>query len=157
MKRAPELSINERFILQYIIDITSKGKMFYRSDETISNLLDVDKRTVARMFSKMITNGYLMVGEGNKKLIMYTGKEFVRLPIYSNYKSLKANTVIRESKMLKDTITSLQTQNSILMKRIDDLSSKVEYLNGVNKELLEQRDNMIITIEDLNREIQALK
>jgi hypothetical protein len=27
----------------------------------------------------------------------------------------------------------------------------------VNKELLEQRDNMIITIEDLNREIQALK
>ena len=157
MKRAPELSINERFILQYIIDITSKGKMFYRSDETISNLLDVDKRTVARMFSKMITNGYLMVGEGNKKLIMYTGKEFVRLPIYSNYKSLKANTVIRESKMLKDTISSLQTQNSILMKRIDDLSSKVEYLNGVNKELLEQRDNMIITIEDLNREIQALK
>lgn len=157
MKRAPELSINERFILQYIIDITSKGKLFYRSDETISNLLDVDKRTVARMFSKMITSGYLMVGEGNKKLIMYTGKEFVRLPIYSNYKSLKANTVIRESKMLKDTISSLQTQNSILMKRIDDLSSKVEYLNGVNKELLEQRDNMIITIEDLNREIQALK
>lgn len=157
MKRAPELSINERFILQYIIDITSKGKMFYRSDETISNLLDVDKRTVARMFSKMITNGYLMVGEGNKKLIMYTGKEFVRLPIYSNYKSLKANTVIRESKMLKDTITSLQTQNSILMKRIDDLSSKVEYLNGVNKELLEQRDNMIITIEDLNRELNAMK
>jgi len=153
MKRAPELSINERFILQYIIDITSKGKLFYRSDETISNLLDVDKRTVARMFSKMITNGYLMVGEGNKKLIMYTGKEFVRLPIYSNYKSLKANTVIRESKMLKNTITSLQTQNSILIKRIDDLTNKVDYLNEVNKALQQERDNLIITIEDLHREI----
>lgn len=152
MRKAPELSINERFLIQYIIDITSKGKLFYRSDETIGNMLEVDKRTVSRMFSKLITNGYLITGEDNKKLIMYSGKEFNKLPIYSNYKSLKSNVAAKESKELKETITSLRNQNSILIKRIDDLANKVEYLNEVNKALQQERDNLIITIEDLNRE-----
>jgi pilus assembly protein CpaF len=79
---------------------------------------------------------------------MYSGKEFNKLPIYSNYKSLKSNVVAKESKELKETITSLRNQNSILIKRIDDLANKVEYLNEVNKALQQERDNLIITIED---------
>ena len=158
MKKAPTLSINERFILQYIIDITSKGKSFYRCDKSLGSILEVNERTIQRMISKLVTNGYIIKSKTDSgNILLYTGKEYDKLPIYSNYRAIKTNVAEEKSKSLKEHNKAISVQNSMLLKRVNDLVDENKHLKDVIKHIQQERDNMIITIEDLNREIQALK
>lgn len=158
MKKPSTLSINERFILQYIIDISSKGKTFFRCDKSLSSMLEVNERTIQRMISKLVTNGYIIKSKSDGgNVLLYTGKVFDKLPIYSNYKAIKTNVVEEKTKALKEYNTAINTQNSMLMKRIDGLVDENKHLKDIIKQLQQEKDNLIITIEDLNRELNAMK
>lgn len=145
-----KLTVNEKFLLQYIKDITSKGKLFYRCDKSLSDILEINVKSVNRLINNLIKKEYLIKGKmiGGKRLLAYSGKKFIPLPIYSDYKSLKVKK--SNENELKSTIDVLRNQNAKLLLRIDSLVSNNEILLSKIKELEKSRDELIEKLEEKN-------
>lgn len=140
------LSINEKYILHYIKNVTDTGKLFYQNDESLSIVLEMTPKSVKRLVYKLIQEGYLCKNDVNgKRYLSLSGKEFVPLAIYPNYKDINTKIYINENKKLK-------SENAKLLKDNDDLTLKLKEYELKVKALQDERDNLIITIEDLNRE-----
>lgn len=142
------LSLNEKYILHYIKNVTDGGKQFYQNDEALSLVLEMTPKSVKRLVYKLIQNGYLTKIDTNngKRCLQYTGKEFVPLAIYPSYKDINIKILLAENKKLKKDLDMYKTEYDTMIVNNQLMENKV-------KQLQEERDNLIITIEDLHREI----
>lgn len=142
------LSLNEKYILHYIKSVTDGGKQFYQNDEALSLVLEMTPKSVKRLVYKLIQNGYLTKIDTNngKRCLQYTGKEFVPLAIYPSYKDINIKILLAENKKLKKDLEMYKSEYDTLVVNNQLMENKV-------KQLQEERDNLIITIEDLHREI----
>jgi cell division protein FtsB len=97
---------------------------------------------------RLIQNGYLNRIDANngKRCLQYTGKEFVPLAIYPSYKDINIKILLAENKKLKKDLDMYKSEYDTMIVNNQIMENKV-------KQLQEERDNLIITIEDLHREI----
>ena len=143
-----ELSLNEKYILHYIKNVTDGGKPFFQNDDTLAIVLEMTPKSVKRLVYKLIQNGYLNRIDANngKRCLQYTGKEFVPLAIYPSYKDINIKILLAENKKLKKELDMYKSEYDTMIVNNQIMENKV-------KQLQEERDNLIITIEDLHREI----
>lgn len=152
-----DISLNEKYILHYIKNVTEGGKQFFQNDETLAIVLEMTPKSVKRLIYKLIQNGYLTKVDtsGGKRCLQYTGKEFTPLAIYPSYKDINIKLLLAENKKLKKDLIALQSEYDTVVVYRKNLESKIIKLNKKIELLQEERDNMIITIEDMDRELSG--
>ncbi len=143
-----DLSLNEKYILHYIKNVTDGGKQFYQNDEALSVVLEMTPKSVKRLVYRLIQGGYLTKLDTNsgKRCLQYTGKEFTPLAIYPSYKDINIKILLAENKKLRKDLELYKSEYETMVVSKQILENKV-------KQLQEEKDNLIITIEDLHREI----